>query len=509
MNFVIILLIILTFVSRIIGMIREMSIAYFYGATNVSDAYFISVAIPTIIIAFTIVSLATSYVPVYQNLAGDETAKNTFTNKVIGTTLAMCLVILAVTLTFAPQIVPLFAVGFDNETVRLTVMLTRITLFAVFFMGLNHVLHSFMQVKEKVLLASLSGLPFNLVATLFIIISAHTSLHMLAVGTVIAVAVQCLYLLGLAKRQGFKLKPHFKIKDDLIRNLIILTLPIMLANTVQQIGLMVDKNIASTFGHGAISSLTYATRTTTAISGIFITSILIVTFPKIAKLVADGNMTEMKNALAESVIGMSLFIIPTMATVAIFARPIVLLLFGRGAFDSYAVQTTSSLLLFSVFFLFGSGISQLIARVFFSLGDSKTPMVVAVVTVVINLMLNFILTSLMGIAGLALATSVSAFIGMMVLLVCLRRKIGSLRLRHTLISLNKIVGASITMACGAYFVYAYLASFNEGLALLVAAIVGSGVYMLLLLALRIREIERLIVFAVDKIKKWMKHRKNL
>jgi putative peptidoglycan lipid II flippase len=305
------------------------------------------------------------------------------------------------------------------------------------------------------------------------------------------------------------LNPHFDIKDDRIRNLVILTLPIILANTVEQIGIMIDKNLASQFGPGALSSLAYATRTSTAISGIFITSILVVSFPKIAKQAADGDMTKMKNSLAESIVGMSLFLIPVIAAIVMFTQPIVSLLFGRGAFNSSAISTTSSLLFFYIFFLFGNGLTQLISRVFYALGDSKTPMIVAAGTVVINMILNFILIVFMGITGLSLATSISAFIGMLVLLFLLRHKIGSLRLRDTLISLNKITGASIAMVFGAYFIYQYLTPYNEIVALFVAAVVGIGIYGLLLLVLRIREIERLIVFILRKIEQFIKNRKDL
>lgn len=506
MNFIIIFLIVFTFLSRVIGLGREITLAYFYGTSYVSDAYLMSIAIPTVIITFVIVSLATSYVPAYQKLSGTTTEKNTFTNKVVGMTLVICLFILVAMLIFTPQIVPLFVAGFDDTTMALTVSLTRITLFAVFFMGMSLILDSFMQVKEKVLLASLSGLPFNLAAILFIVMSTQTHVYLLAVGTVIAFGLQCLYLLVLAKRHGFKLRPRFDMKDDTMRNLCLLTLPIILANTVEQIGIIIDKNLASRFEAGAVSSLTYATRVSTAISGIFITSILVVSFPKIAKQAADGNMTKMKNSLAESIVGMSLFIIPAIAAIAIFARPIVSLLFGRGAFDSDAVQVTSSLLFFYIFFLFGNGLTQLISRVFYALEDSKTPMIVAAFTVVINIILSLTLTTFMGITGLALSASISAFIGMLLLLFWLRRKAGSLRLRDTLLTLNKITGASIAMAFGAYFVYQYLTSFNAVIALLIAAVVGVGIYVLLLLILRIREVERSVSVVLEKIEKLIRRK---
>jgi len=357
-----------------------------------------------------------------------------------------------------------------------------------------------MQVKEKVLLASLSGLPFNFFAILFIILSFYTSLYFLAIGTVFAIGAQCLYLLILAKKQSFKLSPRLDFKDNTIRQLIILAFPIMLANGVEQIGLIVDKNIASGFGPGAVSSLAYAGRTITAFSGIFVTSILIVTFPKIAKLASDAKRTKMKNALAESIIGMSLFIIPIIAAVLMFSEPIISLLFERGAFGADAVGITSSLLFFNIFFLFGNELTQLISRVFFALEDSKTPMVVSALTIITNIILNFILTSFMGITGLTLATSTSSFLGMIVLLYLLRRKIGSLRLRNTLISLNKIVGASVTMVVGAYFIYRAIVPFHAVIALFAAALVGIGIYGILLLFLRIREVDTLIAFLIRRLR---------
>jgi len=508
MNFVIIALIILTFISRIIGLGREMSLAYFYGATNVSDAYLMSIAIPTIIVTIFITSLATSYIPIYQKNKTDESTENLFTNKVIGLSLFASLFILIISLIFTPQIVPLFVSGFDIDTMALTVNLTRITLFAVFFMSMNQILHSFMQVKEKVLLASLSGLPFNLVAILFIVISVHTQVHFLAIGTVLAMGAQCLFLLILARRQGFKLKPNFRLSDESIKNLLILTLPIILANTVEQIGIMVDKNLASQFGAGAVSSLSYATRTSTAISGIFITSVLIVTFPKIATFAASKSMTDMKRFLSESIVVLSLLIIPAIAAVAMFAHPVVSLLFGRGAFDAEAVSVTASLLFFYIFFLFGNGLTQLISRTFIALGDSKTPMIVAAITVVINVLLNFLLTSFIGIVGLALATSISALIGLAILLFFLRRKIGSLQLKKPMISLSKITSASVIMAFGAYFIYQYILPFNAIIALTLSAMVGLGIYGILLLILRIPEVDYLISTVAKRIRKRIENKKD-
>lgn len=508
MNFTIIFLIILTLVSRLIGMGREMTLAYFYGATNVSDAYLMSIAVPTILVTFVVVALATSYIPSYQKHQGSEAEKNAFTNKVIGLTLIACFIIIILTLAFTPFIVRLFVSGFDDATVNLTATFIRLSVFAVFFMGLNHVLHSFMQVKEKVLLASLSGLPFNVMAITFIVLSHLFHLHLLAIGTVFAIGAQTIYLLILAKRQQFTFKPQFSLKDAEMKQLMILTAPIILANTVDQIGMIVDKNMASTFGPGAVSAFTYAARTVTATSGVFLTSIIVVTFPKISKLATKNDIVAMKDSLAESFVGLSLFIIPLIAAVAVFSHSVITVLFGRGAFDAVAISTTSDLLYFNIFFLLGNGFTQLITRVFFALKDTKTPMIFSTLTIILNILLNIVFTRWFGISGLALATSVAAFVGMLALLFMLRRKIGSLRLRRTLVSIGKIIGATGMMIGGAYVTYYHVSPFSSPISLVLAAIVGTGIYGIFLLFLRIKEVDKLIALVAEAIRKHIKNKRN-
>jgi len=504
MNFIIIALIILTFASRIMGLIREITLAYFYGASAISDAYFISIAIPTVIVTFIFTSIASSFVPTYQKLAPDDDHRNIFTNKVIGLALLLSLAVLIVSFIFTPRIVPLFTSGFDYQARNLTIGFTRITIFAIIFLGMNQVILSYMQVKEKVLLASLSGLPFNLMAILFIFISVHTEIHLLAVGILLAMGLQTLFLLFLAHLQGFRLKPRFTLNDSTVRSLIILTMPMILANAVEQIGVVVEKNIASTFGAGGVSALVYASRVIMAVSGIIVTSVLVVTFPKVSKEAAAGDIKQLKMSLGESIVGMCLFILPAIAAVAVFAQPIVSVIFGRGAFDYYAVSMTSRILFFNIFMLLGHGLSQLFTRVFFALDDSKTPMYVAAITIGVNIALNFSLTSLMGIAGIAISASISAFAGLLALIFLLRKKIGSLKMGQSLNSLKKVASASAIMAILAYLAYDALYIFSPVMALFVAALVGVVIYGILLLLLRIKEVDYLIVTIVNRLKKRLK-----
>ena len=503
MNLTFIFLVILTFISRIIGLGREIALAYFYGASAVSDAYLISQSIPTVILGFVAAAIATSYIPLYRNLerVGGE---GQFTNRVLHLVLVLSLAVFVFGMVFTPQLVPLFASGFDAPTTELTISLTRLALGGVFFIGMTHLLQGYMQVKEKVLLASLSGIPFNLVTILFIIASYRTSVYLLAAGGVLAVAAQWLYLLLLARRQGYQPRWLPSLKDPDIRQMIWLALPVMLASGVDQLDLLVDKTLASQYGPGGVSALSYAARTLTAIQGIFVGSLLMVLYPKIAAQAAKADLGAMKKTLGESFVGISLFLIPVITGVMLFSRPLVDILFGRGAFTETAAATTASILFFYIFSLLGSGFQTILSRAFFSLQDTKTPMVLSALTVILNIVLNLTISRLIGITGLALANSVASTIGMFLMFWALRRKIGRLGLGSFARSLTKLVLASAIMGGAARGVFGLLLPIDQHLALLGAAVMGAGLYALLILIMRIKEVEDLLFPLAGKIKDFLR-----
>jgi len=346
-----------------------------------------------------------------------------------------------------------------------------------------------------------------------IVINANIHVPLLALGTILIVGTQCLYIAvfsyRLVYRQGYTLKSAFKMEDTVVKKLLILTLPILLASAVEQIIISFDRNFASNFGPEAVSALAYATRALIAISGTFITSVLIFTYPKIAEFSVIKNTSQMKKAISESIVAMCLFTIPVIAAVAMFSHPVASLLFRRGAFNVETIAVTSQLLFIYVFALFGHGLIQLITRAFIVIGNFKIPILSAVFTVVMNIIINILLTPVIGITGFALAKSISTLLGFAILLLLLRRKLGGLFLKKTIESLSKITAASVIMAFGAYFIYQYVLPFNAMLALVVAALVGMMIYGVLLLILRIHEVDYLISTAFGYIRKRAEDRRNL
>jgi len=188
----------------------------------------------------------------------------------------------------------------------------------------------------------------------------------------------------------------------------------------------------------------------------------------------------------------SLFIIPAIVAVMIFSEPIVALLFGRGAFDEAAVSMTAGILFFYIASMFGSGIQSLLSRAFYSMQDTKTPMINATIAIILNITFNLILAPIMGITGLAMANTLAATISMILMYKSLHGKIGGLNLKVILWALAKIIFATLIMSIFSLLTYDSLLDLGSNLAFILAAMVGVISYVILILLLKFEEVQLLL-----------------
>lgn len=176
-----------------------------------------------------------------------------------------------------------------------------------------------------------------------------------------------------------------------------------------------------------------------------------------------------------------------------FARPIVVFLYGRGAFANEGIQLTSQALFYAAIGMIGYGLKVILSRVFYALQDTKTPMVNSTIAVGLNIVLNFILAHFMGIGGLALATSLSAIVATILLIFSLRKKIGALGFRQTTVSFIKIVAAASVMGVVSRGIYNNLFSnMPQGAALIIVLALAAALYFFIILFMRIEEIDDML-----------------
>jgi putative peptidoglycan lipid II flippase len=490
-----IVLMIITILIKIFGFFREMVLSYFYGASYISDAYIVALTIPGSIFAFIGVGITTGYIPIYSSVEKEKGTQSAaiFTSNLINFIIIICAIITIIVFTFAEGFVKLFASGFTDEVFLLAVSFTRICIFEIFFVSIVYILSGYLNLKGKFFVPALISLPFNFIIISSIVLSHKINISILPIGNVIAVVFQILFLIPFVYKVGYRHSLKLDGSDKWLRKLGLLTLPVILGVSVNQINILVDKTMASQILVGGISALNYASKLNGFIQGIFITSIATVLYPNISKLATEGNMNGLKQSVAEAISGINLLIIPATIGAMVFSEPIVRLLFDRGAFDNQAVSSTSSALYFYSIGMLGYGLREILSRVFYSLHDTKTPMINAAIAMIMNIVLNIILSRFLGIGGLALATSISAIFCTVLLFISLKKKITEFYMKNLYVSFIKILIASLIMGLIARISYNILINIiSMNLSLILSIGIGAFVYSFLVYIMKIEEVHILI-----------------
>lgn len=490
-----ILVMLITVLVKLAGMLREVALSYYYGATSITDAYLISLTIPSTIFAFIGTALATSFIPIYNDIKARESLQNAdkFTTHLVSMILILCTIMIIIVYSFPEIILRAFASGFDATTMSQAVLFTKIGIVSIYASALVFVFTSYLQVKESFIPAIFSGLVVSCLVIISTILSSKYGTIYLSIGSSLSIFLQFLCMYPYIKKQGFSFSFRLKINDGNIKKLLFLSIPVIIGVSVNQINVLINKTIASNVSVGGISALTYADKLNMFLQGIFVMSLVTVFYPLISKYVVEKKSNQLKTTLSDVIVSISLFMIPASIGTIFFSKQFVELIYGRGAFSSEAVDLTSSALLFYSIGMLAFGLREVLSRVYYAMHDTKTPMINAGIGMLINIVLNLILSRFLGIGGLALGTSLSAIVTTLLLYGDLRKKIGDFNHKYLIIVFIKLISSSIIMGIVAKLTYISLVNYmNINLSFVIAIMVGVILYSFFIIVLKIQEVQVII-----------------
>lgn len=496
-----IVIMIITLLSKILGFGRDVFLSYFFGASEISDAYLISLTIPTVIFGFIAAGIVTAYIPMQSRIIEEsgEDAASKYTSNFTNIILLIVTIFLIVALPFTKQIVQIFAYGFSGETLNIAIEFTRVAIFGMYFSALITIFTGYLQVKNKFIIPAVTGFPLNLIVIVSIYYAAKGNYIILALGTLLATSSALFLMLPFIIKEKFKYKFIIDFKDEKVRKSLFIALPVMIGASVDQVNVLIDKTMASSIAVGGVSSLNYANKLNLFMHGIIVASIITVIYPLMSSYATKSNLDGVKKVITESISVITILILPITMGTMIFSKQIIVLLFGRGAFDASAIQMTSIALFYYSIGMIGFGFRDILTRGFYSLQDTKTPVINSAIGVLANIILNIILSRYLGIGGLALATSISAILTTILLFISLRKKIGPFGMQRISISFIKILIASVVMGVFAKLSFNYLSSsLSQNLALLLSVGVGSVTYFVIIYFMKIEDVD--IIVGVLKTK---------
>ena len=497
-----------TMASRVLGFVRDMLIAAVLGTGPVADAFVVAFRFPNLfrnLVAEGAFSAA--FVPLFSR-AVEERGKEgalAFAGEVLAVMLAALLVLTALAMAAMPWLMAVIAPGFVGtpEKYRLAVELTRITFPYLLCMMLVALLGGMLNANFRFGAAAVSPVLLNatlIVALLFPARWTATPGHALAWAVVVAGIGQVLWLVYSCRRAGILPRLPRPRLTAAVRRLLRLMLPGAFGAGVIQINIVVGTMIASLLPTGAVASLYYADRVYQLPLGVIGTAIGTVLLPELARKLRAGDPTGAADSQNRALEFALLFTLPAAAALAAIAGPITTVLFQRGAFGPEASRVTAAALAAFALGLPAYVIVKSLAPAFFAREDTATPVRAAVVAVATNIVLSLALILPLGPTGIALASSVAAWVNVACLAYWLRKREhfaldGGFRRRVPRVAL-----ASLLMAAGLLLgVQALAGALAGSLGLRVAALVvlvlgGAALFgasALLLKAIELGEIKRL------------------
>lgn len=489
-------LMIATILAKVLGFGRELVLASAYGTSMYSDAYITAMNIPLVIFATIGSTLTTALIPIYlevdNNLGGDESLK--FMNNVVNIVTIICVVLGILGLIFTEQIVSMFAVGFEGKTYEMAVSFTKITIIGIIFTGLSYLMTAYLQIKNNFVIPGIISIPKNIVIIISIILSMKYNPYIMIWGTLLGMAIELLFQLPFALKSGYKYSAYIKLKDKHINQMVLLIMPVLIGVAVNQINTMVDRTLASTLSEGSVSALNYANKLNGFVMALFITSILTVIYPILSRLSNEQNKEKFNDIVVQAINSVILLVAPVSVGAIVLSTPIVKLLFERGEFDDRATSMTAIALIMYSLGMVAFGLRDIIGRIFYSLQDTKTPMVNGVLAMIMNIVLNFVLIRYLELAGLALATSISATVCIFLLFNSLSKKIGYFGQDKIVRTTLKSIISAIFMGVVTYLGYDLLSSTLNGgfiydfISLFGSILLGTIVYGVLMIVLRVEEV---------------------
>ena len=438
-----------TFLSRILGLIRDRIFAHQFGAGATLDAYYAAFKIPDLLFNLIILgALSAGFIPVFTKFRKAHDLKSSW--PMVHTIVNLGFIVMAlgaaVLFIFADPFMWLVAPGFSDATHAQAVMFTRVMFLSPIFLGFSAVLGGALQSLRQFFIFSLAPILYNV----GIIVGATLFYHQLGViglawGVVLGAFLHAAIQFAALRGQGFRLKFSLRITAE-VRRILYLMAPRTIGLAVNQVSLIALTAITSTLAAGSISAFQLAHNIAFVPIGIFAVSYAVASFPTLSEGAAEEDQATFTKSFSSTVRQISFLMIPSTVLFVLLRAQIVRVLLGTGAFDwQDTVMTFDTLAMFAVGFA-ALGLVHLLVRGFYAFEDTKTPVVIAILAETIVLFVAYLASRAIGVQGIALGISVGALVQVALLWTMLIPKTKSLDGKRILISVFKMTVAALTMA---------------------------------------------------------------
>jgi len=456
--------------SRLLGLVRDQVLAFLFGAGDQMDAYNIAFRIPNLVRdLFAEGAMSAAFVPTFTRTLANEGRERAWRlgSLVVNALLLATGAIALAGMVFAGPITTAFAGAYAEVPgkLELTASLTRIMFPFLALVAVATALMGMLNSLHRFFIPAVSPAMFN-VGSIVCTLGLAPVMPLVGLPVIVAPAIGVLVggFLQMAvqwpalRREGYRYRPVLDFRDEGLRRVLVLMGPGVVGLAAVQINLFVNSVLATGEGTSAVSALSYAFRLMYMPIGIFGVSIATAVVPTLSRHAARDDAAGMRDTVSSGLRMMLMLNVPATVGLIVLARPIVALIFEHGAFTPAHTAATAAALAFYAPGLVGYSAVKIAVPTFYSLRDSRTPVLVSVATVLLNVVLNLTLVRVMGFTGLALGTAASAIFNAAALLWLLRSRLDGIDERRVASSCVRIGAASLAMGLAAWAADAAIAS---------------------------------------------------
>ncbi|MBI2053804.1 MAG: murein biosynthesis integral membrane protein MurJ [Candidatus Staskawiczbacteria bacterium] len=483
-SFAALILSVFSFLSFLLGILRDRLITGTFGAGNELDVYYASFRIPDFIaIVLMTGAIGVAIIPVFtKNLVESREKAFSYLSNLLNLSLLFLILISAILVIFAPNLMFLIAPGFSDEKKEITALLTRIMFLSPILLGISNIISAVLRVFQRFLITALAPVVYNLGSIIGIVFFApKMGVQGLAWGIVLGAFMHLIIQLPAFFKAGFKISNNLNLSDRDFLLTIKLTIPRALGLAASQINLVVITIIGSTLVPGSVGIFSLANDLAMPIIGLVAVPFAVAVFPALSLAFSKGNKEEMLLKFSFVFRQIVFLMIPISAISFVLRAHLVRIAFGTGRFDWTATKLTAAC--FGIFMtgLFAQGLIYLVSKSFYAMRNTKIPALISIASVATTILFSYFFVWILGfenifsetlalilkiegmqnlaIIGLPLAISVDAVLQLSLLLFFFKRKAGDFHIKEILTSFGKVLAASFLTIIFTYFIRQLFSNF--------------------------------------------------
>ena len=409
---------ILSLIAKFIGFLKSIIQASFYGATIETDAYNMASGIVSNILYMLATAIAAAFVPIYiQKKTENHSESRKFSTIILTVTALFSIVLFVFFEGFAPFAMKLAAPSYVGEIFEKTVLYFRVLAVSFVFMILVSLYQNLLNAEKVYGYASVSSI-INSVVLIGMVLGLNKvfGIWALVVAVPVSYAIQFIVLSIRGRKYG-TLSFRYGLRDEGIKLVVAKALPILISQATVEINQVIDRALLSNVEYGAVTAVSYSATLYQFASGILILPISTVIYTELSENVAKKQMETLWFQLNKACKMAVLVCLPVMMITSFVSKDIVYVVYGHGRFDDIAVNQTAVGLFAYIFCLIPAMLKSVISKAYYALNNTKSPMILGVMEVILNITLSVLLVKYYGILGVVGATAIASFVLVLVMMV--------------------------------------------------------------------------------------------